>query len=248
MTQETQTAKKRAGNLIHVLTASGAVAGLAALQSIINGDVRSGLVWLIVCQVLDGIDGPIARSYGLDQTPGLIDGHILDLVVDYVTCAVVPAALLVHTHLVRPSLSMLVAGAILLTSALWFARTDQETPDAWFNGFPAGWNIVIPSLLLLHAGEARVLQVVTFFCVLQMTKVQFPHIMKARAMRRLTLAFTVLYFGCFVLLSADYPGGPGWARTVLLVTPLYLAFLVIWRTWAPDRLILGRAVRERPLS
>lgn len=234
--------------LIHVFTASGAVAGLIALQNIIDGNVRRGLMWLIVCQILDGVDGPIARNYGVDQTPGMIDGHVLDLVVDYVTCAVVPVALLVHTHLVRSSLAITVAGVILLTSALWFARTDQETPDAWFNGFPASWNIVIPSLLILHAGETRVLQLVGFFCVLQMTSVKFPHVMKARAMRRLTLAFTALYFGCFVLLSAEYPGGPGWARRVLLVAPLYLAGLVAWRTWAPHRRLFGQSVESASLS
>lgn len=248
MAQEPLVRPRRSGMLIHVLTASGAVAGLVALQHIIDGDIRSGLLWLVVCQVLDGIDGPIARSYGLDAHDGMIDGHILDLVVDYVTCVVVPVVLLVHARLVRPSMMMWTAGLILLTSALWFARTDQETPDSWFNGFPASWNIVIPSLLILHAGEARVLQFVAFLCVLQMSAVKFPHVVRARAMRRTTLTVTVVYFGCLVLLSARYPGGPHWARTVLLVAPAYLALLVAWRTWAPHRRILGLWVSQPGVS
>jgi phosphatidylcholine synthase len=28
------------------------------------------------------------------------------------------------------------AGLIIFTGALWFARTDQETKNHWFNGFP----------------------------------------------------------------------------------------------------------------
>ena len=43
---------------IHVLTASGAIAGLVALQNVVDGNIRAGLIWLIVYQVLDGVDGP----------------------------------------------------------------------------------------------------------------------------------------------------------------------------------------------
>lgn len=227
---------------IHVLTASGAIAGLVALQNVIDGNTRAALVWLIICQILDGIDGPIARRYSASEHAHGIDGHVLDLVVDFVTCVVVPVALLTQTHLVARSATMWVAGLILLTSALWFAKTEQETPDAWFNGFPAGWNIVIPSFLILDASHRTVTILTVFFCALQMTDIKFPHILKAPAMRRLTLFFTAIYFGCFIWLSVVYPNGPQWAHWVLIVTPTYLGLLVAWRTWAPERLILGRSV------
>ena len=230
------------GMTIHVLTASGAIAGLVALQNVIDGNIRGALLWLIACQVLDGIDGPIARRWSASETASSIDGHTLDLVVDYVTCVVVPVALLVHTGLVPRSTTMAVAGLILLTGALWFAKTDQETEDHWFNGFPAGWNIVIPSFLLLHASHRTVTILTLFFCALQMTDVKFPHILKARALRRLTVTLTALHFGCFIWLSATYPDGPRWARGVLVLTPAYLVLLVAWRTWAPHRTVLGRSV------
>ena len=228
--------------MIHVLTASGAVAGLIALQKIIVGNVRAGLIWLIICQVLDGIDGPIARKYKIDEVQGTFDGRVLDLVVDYVTCAVVPSVLLIHVNLVRQAAAVPVAGVILLTSALWFAKTDQESADHWFSGFPASWNIVIPSMVILHAGETLVFLLVGFFCLLQLSSVKFPHVLKVVAMRRMTLSVTAFYFGCFVLLSGDYPNGPGWARFVLLVAPLYLALLIVWRTWRPARQILGCSI------
>ena len=47
---------KRAGYVLHVLTASGAAAGLVALQAVFNGQWREALLWLIVCQVLDGLE------------------------------------------------------------------------------------------------------------------------------------------------------------------------------------------------
>lgn len=242
MTSSVQINGKQSENLVHVLTASGAVAGLVALQNIIAGNVRTALIWLIICQVLDGVDGPLARKYRIDQNQGTFDGRVLDLVVDYVTCAVVPAVLFIHVNLVRQSLSVAVAGVILLTSALWFAKTNQESVDHWFSGFPASWNIVIPSMVILHARESIVFLLVGFFCLLQMSNVKFPHVMKVVAMRRMTLLFTAVYFGCFVLLSVDYPNGPNWARRVLLVAPIYLALLITWRTWRPTQKVLGRTI------
>ena len=241
MTQSTPT-QRRIGTGIHVLTASGAVAGLFALQRVYDGHVRAALVWLIVCQVLDGIDGPIARRYDVSLHADHIDGHVLDLVVDFVTCVVVPTAILLKLHMVADHYATVVAGAILLTSALWFAKTDQETDDSWFNGFPAMWNIVIPSLLILGSSSRTVFIVSMAFCFLQLTDIQFPHIVKAPAMRRMTVAVTVVYFGCFIVLSVRYPDGPSWARSVLLVAPVYLLLLVLWRALAPHRRILGRSV------
>jgi len=128
-------AARRKAFAVHVLTASGAITGLLALQSVIDGNIRAALLWLIACQILDGIDGPIARKYDTVTHAPHIDGHILDLVVDYVTCVVVPVAFLVRLHLLPDHWQMILAALIIFTSALWFARSDLETDDAWFNGF-----------------------------------------------------------------------------------------------------------------
>lgn len=228
---------------IHVLTASGAIAGLVALQNVVDGNIRAGLIWLIVCQVLDGVDGPIARRYGASEHASSIDGHVLDLVVDYVTCVVVPVVLLLQLDLGPHHLNPILAGAILVSSALWFARTDQETDDAWFRGFPAMWNIVIPSFIILGTRPVAVVTVCAAGCALQMSNVEFPHIVRAPALRKATATITVLYFATFVLLSANYPHGNRVLRDVLLLAPLYLAGIVVWRTFFPDRTVFGQRVK-----
>jgi phosphatidylcholine synthase len=65
---------KRAGYALHVMTASGAVAGLLALQAVIDGNIRGALLWLVVCQVLDGLDGPIARKIDVVIHAPRVDG------------------------------------------------------------------------------------------------------------------------------------------------------------------------------
>jgi phosphatidylcholine synthase len=51
------------GYAVHLLTASGAALGMFALQSVINGDARGAMLWLVASQILDGLDGPIARRF-----------------------------------------------------------------------------------------------------------------------------------------------------------------------------------------
>ena len=222
---------KRAGYVLHVLTASGAAAGLVALQAVFNGEWRQALLWLIVCQVLDGLDGPIARKIDVTIHAPRIDGHILDLVVDYLTCVVVPVALLASLELLPLRFEIWVAGAIFITSALWFARIDQETDDHWFNGFPAAWNIVVPTLLILDANKATKQLVILFLCGLSLSKVQFPHIVRVTKFRPVTLSVAFIYFVALTWLSAQYPDGPSWVKPILVIAPLYIVGLSIWKTW-----------------
>jgi phosphatidylcholine synthase len=242
---ETSQSQRRTGFSIHVLTASGALAGIVALQSVIDGHIRAALLWLIVCQILDGIDGPIARKFNVGLHAPHIDGHVLDLVIDYVTCVVVPTVLLIRMDVVEPRLTMIISGLILITSALWFARTDQETEDVWFNGFPAVWNIVIPTFILLDTSQRYAAIMCVLFCVAQLTRVKFPHLVRVHALRPATYTVTVLYFGAFILLSAQYPNGSQWARNIVLFAPLYLVAIVVWRTFFPHRTIFGLSITNQ---
>jgi len=154
---DSEAVSRRAGYVLHVMTAFGAVAGMISLQAVIDGRYRDALLWLLAAQILDGLDGPIARKIDVEFYADRIDGHILDLVVDYITCVLVPLALLVRLELLPTHFETLVAGAVFLFSALWFARTDLETDDHWFNGFPAAWNLVVPTFLIVGSTRTEVL-------------------------------------------------------------------------------------------
>ena len=241
------TAAKRAGYALHLLTASGAVAGMLALQAVIDGRWRAALIWLIVCQVLDGLDGPIARKIEVTIHAPRIDGHILDLVVDYITCVLVPMALLVRLDLLPSHYQTVVVGFIILFSAIWFARTDLETDDHWFNGFPAVWNLVVPTMLICNSGQKTVLIVSSILCISQLTNFKIPHLVRVRHQRQITLPFAVIYLVDLTVLSWKYNDVTGvnannFEAAILIAFPVYIFFLSIWRTWFADKRIplLGR--------
>ena len=233
-------AASRAGYVIHVMTAMGATAGLIALQAVIDGHWRAALLWLIACQVLDGLDGPIARKMDVTIHAARIDGHVLDLVVDYLTCVVVPIALLARLELLPKHYEVWVAGAIFLSSALWFARTDLETDDHWFNGFPAVWNLAVPTFLIMGASKNQVLIFSLILCASQLTNFKVPHLVRVIKFRKITLPLTVLYLIDLTILSWQYSDKNGSNPNVfeiilLLGTPIYIAGIGIWRTWFSNR-------------
>ena len=227
---------RRAGYVLHIMTASGAAAGLVALQAIFDNRWRDALLWLIVCQVLDGLDGPVARKLDVTIHAARIDGHILDLVVDYLTCVVVPVVFLERLNLLPKHYEVWVASAIFISSALWFARTDLETDDHWFNGFPAVWNLAVPSFLILGLTPNAVLLASIVLSIVQLTNFKIPHLMRVVAFRKITLPLTIVYLINLTWLSWQYSDISGshpnlLESVILLGFPLYVTALSIWRTW-----------------
>ena len=236
MANLTPNAARRAGYALHVLTASGAVIGMLALQGVVDRNIRIALLWLIASQILDGLDGPIARGLNVEIHAPLIDGHILDLVVDYVTCVVVPVAFMLNFAMLPQKYEALVAGFIFLTSALWFARSDLETDDHWFNGFPAVWNLAVPTFLVFDLTPTEVAIFTLVLGMSQLTYFKFPHIVRVYQLRRITLPFGMIYLGNLTYLSWNYSNTLGVQSNIvsdiiLVAFPVYIFLFGAYKTW-----------------
>jgi phosphatidylcholine synthase len=224
------------GYALHVMTASGAAAGLLALQAVIDNNVRGALLWLLVCQVLDGLDGPIARKIDVVFNAPRVDGYVLDLIVDYVTCVVVPVALMVRLNMLPSEFQTLIASMVLLLSALWFARTDIETDDHWFNGFPAVWNLAVPTFLIFDLSKYQVAVVTALLAISQLTNIKFPHLVRVVKWRKVTLPFGVIYTLTLLILSWNYSNQDGvqsslFTDLVMIAFPLYIGAISLLRTF-----------------
>ena len=227
---------RRAGYALHVMTASGAAAGLLALQATIDGNFRGALLWLLVCQVLDGLDGPLARRIDVVFHAPRVDGYVLDLIVDYVTCVVVPIALMVRLNMLPSEFQTMIAALVLLLSALWFARTDIETEDHWFNGFPAVWNLAVPSFLVFNLSQQVTAIATVLLAVPQLTNIKFPHLVRVEFLRNFTLPFGILYIFNLLVLSWNYSNEDGVQYStisllIMILFPIYIGAISIYRTF-----------------
>ena len=228
----------RAAWAVHALTASGVVVGFVGLNSVIDGHARAAILWLIGALLLDGIDGPIARKLDVRNRIPTLNGNSLDLIIDYFTCTIVPVAFLCKFD-VLPSKTVGPLGfAILMVSALWMSRTDQETEDGWFNGFPAEWNMIVPTLFLLHPNEWVTLTICVAFCALTLSRVQFAHPVSVREHRPISLGFMLAWLGSMTWLAIAQHDVRS-VRVVLIVAPLWTVVQVVLR------LRTNSAVRNR---
>ena len=230
---ETPTGTRREVGLawaIHALTASGVLLGAAGLEAVVRGHPRAAIVFLIVAMVVDGIDGPIARAAKVsDALPGM-DGNILDLVVDYLTCVMLPVAFMAYFHAFPPGWTVFLCALILFTAVLWFARTELMTEDHWFRGFPAIWNLVAPTFFLLRSPQWVNIVVTVVLCILTLTNVKFVHPMQVRDKRVINIAVTAIWLIAMLVLTLTWETTYLPLEIVLVAAPAWFGFITIQRT------------------
>ena len=215
---------------IHALTASGVLCGLMGLLSILGESPKAALVWLILAFVIDGIDGPVARKVDCRLHVPNVDGNILDLVIDYVTCVVAPAIFIHQFNMVPKGFTLFAAGLVMVTSLYAFSRTDLMTHDHYFRGWPAMWNLAINVMFVVHSRAIVNLIVIVILCALTCVNVKVPHPVRVLYLRHITLPVLVVWLGVMLFLTLAAPTAPLWARGVELGGVAYFVWLSARRT------------------
>jgi phosphatidylcholine synthase len=218
------------GYLVHCFTALGAVCGMFGLIAVADGKAKQAILWLAIAMVLDGIDGPVARAWSVKENVPRIDGYTLDLIVDFVTCIVIPVVFLHQFGMLPEGWSLVIGSFVLFMSALWMSRTDQMSDDHFFNGFPCEWNMIVPTLYLLDAGPWVVGVVCVLLSLTQLTNWKFVHPMQVKRFRPLTVTMTVLWLGTVVAMTYDLPDRNRAGAFLLIACPLYIVGVGVWRT------------------
>lgn len=218
------------GWAVHLFTTTGALAGMLALEAVYQGREKTAIFFLLLTQVIDGVDGPMARSCDVKTNVPKVDGYVLDLVIDYVTCVVVPAVFLHQFDLLPDSFSLPIAGAVVFMSAIWFARTDMMTEDNWFRGFPATWNLIVPTLLIMGSSQWMNAVIVGVLAALMLTDVKFPHPVRVAQNRWLTLPMTALWLGALAWGTCKYPTNSMPAQGVLWSCIVYYGYICFRKT------------------
>jgi phosphatidylcholine synthase len=228
------------GWIVHCVTASGAICGMLGIIAVSDKQPREAVLWLAVAMVLDGIDGPAARAWKVFDHVPRIDGYTLDLIVDFVTCIVIPVIFLHQFRMLPAGFSLYIGAFVLFMSALWMSRTDQMTTDHWFNGFPCEWNMVVPTLYLLDANKWLTTALCIVLALTQLTSWKFVHPMQVKRFRPVTVSVTVIWLATVLWMTGVRPahkaglGGPHHQPAVgaalLIACPLYILGLGVWRT------------------
>jgi phosphatidylcholine synthase len=220
---------------VHVFTTLGIVAAMLALRDVLTGHPDYAITWMLLTLLIDGVDGPIARALEVEARVPRIDGFMLDLIIDYVTCVVVPACFMYEFKVVpQNNFGIAVLCAMVFTSAIWFARKDMMTEDNWFRGFPAAWNLVAPLMFLLEARTWVGASITILLSVLSLTNMPYPHIARARWMRKWTVAGATCLIGGIAIGTITWPHHYYFVRVMIDVGSIYFVVLAGLR-WRHDR-------------
>lgn len=215
---------------VHLLTASGAGLGLAALFCAVEGRFSEAFAWLGVAFIVDAVDGPLARRLDVQRNAARFDGVVLDLVVDFLTYVIVPLVALWRAELLAPALAGPLCAAIASLSALYFGDRTMKTEDNWFRGFPAVWNVLVFYLLIFWPPPLVAFAVMVVAAGLMFAPVVFVHPLRVRRLRSVTLMMTGVWGMAAV--AAAWQGLDGVTMEVkaaLAVTAAYFSLLALLR-------------------
>lgn len=208
---------------------------MLALLEAAQQDWAMMTIWLTVAFVVDGIDGPLARRYAVTENAPIIDGVLLDLIVDFLTYVMIPAYALYGSGLLPGWSGWIVVLLIPFASALYFSDTRMKTEDKSFRGFPACWNMVALALLVIVPPWEVILGLVVVLCVAQFLNLKFVHPVRTARWRWLTLPLALLWTGSIALAAlsgfADNPA----LTVVVTVCSAYLVLAGIAQQLIPAR-------------
>jgi phosphatidylcholine synthase len=221
---------------VHLLTASGAPAGLLAIMATVRGDAQVAFAWMAYTIFVDSIDGALARHFEVKRTMPTIDGARMDDCVDYFTWVVVPMFFVVRMAMLPPTLAVPVAAVVLVASAFGFARTDAKTADHFFTGFPSYWNIVAFYLYLLEWPAAANAAALLVFALGVFVPIRYVYPSRTIALRPLTIALGVAWALALSWAIVDLDARPKAIAYVSLLYPVYYVALSLVLT------------RRRPLA
>ena len=205
-----------------MLTASGAAFAMLALLEAAQDDWSAMFFWLVVAFAVDGFDGPLARKTDVKTNAPMIDGELLDLIIDYLTYVFIPAFALFQSGLLPGWTGWFAIIVITFMSAIYFADTRMKTSDYSFSGFPGCWNMVVLVLFALKPGFVVIMFVVVVLAVAMLLPVKFVHPFRTVRWRKITLpmVFAWTFFAGWAAWVEFDP--ESWAHWGLIVTTLWL--------------------------
>ncbi len=173
---------------VHIFTACGAALALLALILATGGHWAAMFFCLGLALVIDGVDGPLAREFEVAKILPRWSGETLDLIVDFTTYVFVPAYAIAASGLLPHALAIPSGILVVISGALYFADRQMKTPDNYFRGFPALWNLAAFYLYLLEPPPWLAAAMMVALAALSFAPIKFPHPLRVKRLRLLNIA------------------------------------------------------------
>jgi phosphatidylcholine synthase len=225
---------RAAAAAVHLFTATGAVLALLMVHFSYHGEVETVLWLFLVAMVIDGTDGMLARRFRVKAVLPGFDGALLDNIVDYMTYALAPMALLwANGYLPDGAAGGVVASIPLLASTYQFCRTDAKTDDHFFLGFPSYWNIVAFYVVVWELPTAATTVLLLLLSVLVFVPIKYLYPSRTEKLWYVNMTLATLWLALWAAITASLPDAPVALVALSLVYVVYYIVVSLWLTFSP---------------
>jgi phosphatidylcholine synthase len=211
--------------LVHLYTASGALAAFFGTLAVFADDYRQALLWMVGATFVDATDGPLARRFRVGERLPSVDGARLDDIVDYLTFVFLPVLFLYRSGALPDGWAGPIASIVLLSSAYGFAAADAKTSDHFFTGFPSYWNIVALYLHLAAFAPGWNALILLVLSGLVFWRIGYVYPSRTPAFRTWTMALGACWGGIVLAMVLMLPRVPPLLFAASFVFPLYYVVL-----------------------
>jgi phosphatidylcholine synthase len=225
---------RAAAAAVHLFTATGAVLALLMVHFSYQHEVEKVLWLFLVAMVIDGTDGMLARRFKVKAVLPGFDGALLDNIVDYMTYALAPMALLwANGYLPDGALGGVVASIPLLASTYQFCRTDAKTDDHFFLGFPSYWNIVAFYVVVWELSTLATTALLLVLAVLVFVPIKYLYPSRTEKLWYSNMTLATLWLALWAAITAQLPDAPAVLVGLSLVYVVYYIVVSLWLTFSP---------------
>lgn len=209
---------------VHVYTASSAVFGLWAVVAVFRHEYRLAIYLMLLCTVIDSTDGALARAVKVRERTPRLDGHMLDMIVDFFSYVMVPACMLVEAEMLpHPAW----AAVPVLASCYQFSQREAKTTDHFFLGWPSYWNVVVMYLWLMQVSPEQSLAWVLGFSTAVFVPLKYLYPSRTPTLRPLSLSILGAWVFGFSWIAVRPDPDPFWLRVSLLCPIYYMGFSLL---------------------
>ena len=225
---------RAAAAAVHLFTATGAVLALLMVHFSYEHEVEKVLWLFLLAMIIDGTDGMLARRFKVKAVLPGFDGALLDNIVDYMTYALAPMALLwANGYLPDGAAGGVVASIPLLASTYQFCRTDAKTDDHFFLGFPSYWNIVAFYVVVWELSTVATTVLLLLLSVLVFVPIKYLYPSRTEKLWYVNMTLATLWLALWAAITASLPDAPAVLVWLSLVYVVYYIVVSLWLTFSP---------------
>lgn len=206
------------------------------MVAIDNQDWRACFLWLMLCFLIDSLDGTFARMFRVEEVLPYMDGKTIDFVIDFMSYAIVPTFFFYKANMVDGYFMHISLAVMLLSSALYYGKKGMVEDEQYFVGFPVLWNFVVYFQFFICGNDHLInFLSVLFFGVLHFVPLRFAYPSRTKKYFWSHLIISVLgLIGAAVVLW-QYPTNVAWAKSAVIIGGVYFSAFALFDTFKSNQ-------------